>query len=116
VRLVDVERQTFTVVCETCGHELPIGALNLIDSLAVGTIMLEHAKEHIDGRECCECGKRTASEDNTWQPGEVCLFGMLFACSLTCAENYAAKNARDGYRPGQPGFDAVVEPGRRSSE
>ena len=43
VRVVDLVRQTFTIVCETCGAELPIGALNLIDSDAVGAVMLEHS-------------------------------------------------------------------------
>lgn len=61
-------------------------------------------------RECIECGKDCSNADDRWQPGEVCLFGMLFACSLTCAESYARREARDGYRPGEPGFDAVVQP------
>jgi len=64
--------------------------------------------------ECCECGKTSVS-GCTWQPGEVCLFGTLFACSLVCAENYARKNAREGFRPGEPGFDAHVEPERKTT-
>jgi hypothetical protein len=54
-------------------------------------------------RRCCECGK--TSDSDIWQPGEVCLFGMLFACSLACAESYARQNAMDGFRPGESGFD-----------
>ena len=44
VRLVDPKRQAFTIVCEQCGYELPIGALNLIDVDAVGRVMLQHAE------------------------------------------------------------------------
>lgn len=59
-----------------------------------------------DTAECCECGKEDVSDDGCWKPGNVCLFGMLFACSMTCAKAYATKHAREGYRPGEPGFDA----------
>lgn len=42
-RIADIDRHAFTLVCEHCGAELPLGALNLIDSSAVGIIMVEHA-------------------------------------------------------------------------
>lgn len=44
VRVVDVRRETFTVVCEACGEELPFG-LNLIDSTAIGLVMVEHTHD-----------------------------------------------------------------------
>lgn len=67
-------------------------------------------EEMIDESECCECGAVTV-DDGCWRPGQWCLFGMLFACSLKCCEAYATKHAREGWRPGEPNFDAV-EPGR----
>jgi hypothetical protein len=63
-----------------------------------------------DLAECIECGKVSISPSGCWQPGEVCLFGMLFACSLKCAEVYAAREAAHGCRPGEPGFSVDVEP------
>jgi hypothetical protein len=65
--------------------------------------------------ECIECGKVSISPDGTWKPGEVCLFGSLFACSLKCAEKWAAREAAPGYRPGEPGF-YVDEPNRSPAE
>ncbi len=63
---------------------------------------------------CIECDAE--SPGSTWEPGEVCLFGFLFACSLECAEAWARKNAAAGFRPGEPGFDADVEPGEIASD
>jgi hypothetical protein len=56
--------------------------------------------------QCIECN--VVREGSTWRPGEVCLFGMLFACSIECAEKWATENAARGYRPGEPGFDADI--------
>ncbi len=61
--------------------------------------------------ECVECGA-SSKDEHLWSPGEVCLFGMLFACSLACAKAYAAREAAPGYRPGEPGFSVDVEPER----
>lgn len=33
---------------------------------------------------CIQCQKDSIR--NGWAPGEVCLFGELFACSVACAE------------------------------
>ena len=33
--------------------------------------------------ECVYCGKPTTSD--VWKPGEVCIFGMFYACSEACA-------------------------------
>lgn len=55
-----------------------------------------------DDAECVECGKSRPGD--VWLHGEVCLFGMLFACSLECAHAYAAREAAVGFRPGEPGF------------
>lgn len=63
-----------------------------------------------DVAECAWCGKPSASADGCWKPGEVCLFGTLFCCSMACAKAYAENNAREGYRPGEPGFDAKEMP------
>ncbi len=43
----------FIVVCETCGFELPIGALNMIDRDAVGFVMMQHLDE------LGQCSQRT---------------------------------------------------------
>lgn len=51
---------------------------------------------------CIQCQKDSIR--NGWAPGEVCLFGELFACSVACAERWARENAREGCRPGEPGF------------
>lgn len=63
-----------------------------------------------DTSECISCGKRV-TDDGTWKPGQVCLFGTLFACSMACAEKYAAAFAAEGYRPGEPHFEAVLPAG-----
>ncbi len=63
----------------------------------------------IDTAECVECGKESVSQDGTWRPGEVCLFGNLFCCSIECAMKWARENASDGYKPGQPHFSVRVE-------
>lgn len=57
--------------------------------------------------ECIECGKQCPGD--TWKPGQVCLFGNLFACSVKCAEAWAQREAAEGYKPGQPGFFMQVE-------
>lgn len=49
VRLVDLDRHSMTIVCESCGAELPwqnegVFSLLIIDADAVGTVMLEHAR------------------------------------------------------------------------
>ncbi len=64
-----------------------------------------------DTAECIECGAVNVSPDGRWQPGQFLLFGMLYACSVKCAETYAAREAGPGYRPGEPGF-CVEEPGK----
>ena len=66
----------------------------------------EGCDKEVMGTECVACGAR--SEGNVWKDGEVLLFGMLFACSTACAENYARHNAAPGYRPGEPGFAVEV--------
>lgn len=58
------------------------------------------------GNTCVNC--EYVSDGNVWKDGEVCLFGSLFACSMKCAEEWAQENAAEGYKPGQPGFDADV--------
>jgi hypothetical protein len=60
-----------------------------------------------DIAECVECGLEVAMDDGCWQPGQFCLFGMLFCCSLACGEQYAAREAAPGYRPGEPNFECV---------
>ncbi len=57
---------------------------------------------------CIKCRKQ--SDGDVWKPGEVCLFGLIFACSLKCAEAWATEHAAEGYKPGQPGFTVDVEP------
>lgn len=61
---------------------------------------------------CIQCGKVCDNTENVWQPGEACLFGSLFACSVTCAVLWGLTpgNVRDGMRPGEPGWDVDVEP------
>jgi hypothetical protein len=59
-------------------------------------------------KECVECHKR--SEGDEWRSGEVCLFGMLFACSADCAKAWATRHAAPGFRPGEPGFQMEIEP------
>jgi hypothetical protein len=56
--------------------------------------------------QCIEC--KANRDGDTWIPGEVSLFGMLFACSIECAKKWAAENAAIGFRPGEPGFDIDV--------
>lgn len=56
--------------------------------------------------ECINCG--AVDEGDVWKDGQVLLFGMLFACSMACAEAYARENAAPGYRPGEPKFRAEV--------
>jgi len=58
--------------------------------------------------ECAECGRKSEHDDGVWHPGEFCLFGTLFVCSLACAEKFASTCA-PGCRPGEPGF-VCVEP------
>lgn len=68
----------------------------------------------VDEIECIECGRTHQSETTTWQPGEFCLFGNFFVCSLACGEAWARKHAKPGFRPGESGFDCV-EPARLST-
>jgi hypothetical protein len=53
--------------------------------------------------QCVEC--REIYPGDTWEPGQFCLFGMLFACSVECGAKWALREAGEGYKPGQPGFD-----------
>lgn len=64
---------------------------------------------------CVECSKASL-DSNAWSPGEVCLFGMLFACSIACAEKWARENAAEGSRPGEPGFFMDVEPDKQCND
>jgi len=64
-----------------------------------------------DVAECVCCGLESHSADRTWKPGEVCLFGNLFACSMACAEKWAAENASVGFRPGETKYEAVMPAG-----
>jgi len=45
---------------------------------------------------CANCEAESVSE--VWEPGEVLLYGHIFCCSLTCAEAFAHKHGRPGYR------------------
>jgi hypothetical protein len=56
--------------------------------------------------QCIEC--KATRDGDAWRPGEMCLFGTLFACSVECAKTYAAREAAPGFRPGEPGFDMDV--------
>ena len=61
--------------------------------------------------ECIHCGKVSTAEH--WLPGEACIFGNLYACSLACAEawgNAQGRSLREGYHPGQPHWRVEVEP------
>ena len=40
--------------------------------------------------ECATCGKENNSD--VWLPGEVCMFGNLYVCSLICALEWANIN------------------------
>jgi hypothetical protein len=63
--------------------------------------------------ECIECRKQCPGD--TWESGQVCLFGTLFACSVACAETWARREAAEGSKPGQPGFFMQVEPASTAS-
>lgn len=57
---------------------------------------------------CIECGRKSRDPE-VWSHGEVCLFGMLFACSEACAKAWAQREAAPGFRPGEPGFRMEIE-------
>jgi hypothetical protein len=58
----------------------------------------------IDATECIACGK--VCPGGVWHPGEVCIYGSLFACSMACAEQWGREHAAQGHKPGQPGWRA----------
>lgn len=59
---------------------------------------------------CVHCGEER--EGDVWRPGEACLFGTLFACTIECATAWAQEHAPEGSKPGQPGFDVEIEADR----
>lgn len=61
----------------------------------------------MENKQCIQCGKE--SPGDVWQPGQVCVFGMIFACSMKCAIQWGNEDPaiRDDHRPGQRWWDAV---------
>jgi len=58
-------------------------------------------------RLCVECARASIpSHDDIWTPGEYCLFGMLYVCSVACARKYATRES--SYRRLPDG--ALVDP------
>lgn len=48
--------------------------------------------------ECVQCGKASHNSDNCWQPGEVCVCGFIFCCSVSCAEKWIEANLNEETR------------------
>jgi ribosomal protein S18 acetylase RimI-like enzyme len=61
-------------------------------------------------RTCVECGRLSLpNHHDGWMPGEYCLFGTLYVCSVACARTYAVRESRYGKLPDADLVDPAME-------